>query len=72
MELLGELQQELVVAGLSYWDQQAVAYSALGQIVQRQAYVYGFQDSFMLLCILFLATMVPLSLLRRRHMRTPR
>jgi EmrB/QacA subfamily drug resistance transporter len=71
-EMMAELQRELVVAGLTFWEQQYVAYSAIGRIVQRQAYVYGFQDSFLLLTALFLGTMIPLSMLRRRHMRTPR
>jgi DHA2 family multidrug resistance protein len=70
-QLVGDLQRELVVAGLTFWEQQYVAYSAIGQIVQRQAYVYGFQDCFLLLTLVFLGTMIPLSMLRRKHMRTP-
>jgi hypothetical protein len=68
--LMGELQRELVGAGLSFWEQQSIAYSAVGRIVYRQAYIYAFQDSFLILCALFTATVIPLSLLRRRHMRS--
>lgn len=67
-----ELQKEMVGAGLTFWEQQSVAYGTIGQIVQRQSFIYGFQDCLLVLCCIFLSTLIPLSLLRRRHMRTPR
>jgi DHA2 family multidrug resistance protein len=70
--LVTDLHRELAVAGLTFWEQQYVAYGTINRIVTHQAYVYGFQDCFLLLCIVFLGTMIPLSLLRRRHMRTVR
>jgi DHA2 family multidrug resistance protein len=68
-ELVGELQRSLTGAGLSFWEQQQLVYGMLGRIVQQQAYVLGFQDGFLLLTIVFLITLLPISLLRRRHMR---
>jgi DHA2 family multidrug resistance protein len=69
--LVTELHRELATAGLTFWEQQYVAYGTINRIVSHQAYVYGFQDCFLLLCAVFLGTMIPLSMLRRRHMRTP-
>mgnify|MGYP001574295120 CR=1 FL=1 len=71
-ELMADLQRELAVAGLSFWDQQYAAYSAIARIVVHQAYIKGFQDSFLILCVALLATMIPLAFLRRHHMRSPR
>lgn len=70
--LVTDLHRELAVAGLTFWEQQYVAYGTINRIVVHQAYIYGFQDCFLLLCAVFLGTMIPLAMLRRRHMRTPR
>jgi DHA2 family multidrug resistance protein len=71
MALIVEIQKDLVGAGLTFWEQQAVAYGMLGKIVSQQAMVYAFQDCFLFLTGLFLFSLVPLGMLRRHHMRTP-
>jgi EmrB/QacA subfamily drug resistance transporter len=68
-ELVAELQRSLAGAGLSFWEEQQVVYGILGRIVHQQAYVLGFQDGFLFLTVVFLVTLVPIGLLRRRHMR---
>jgi MFS family permease len=68
--VVAELQRSLAGAGLSFWEEQQLAYSMLGRIVQHQAYVLGFQDGFLFLTVVFLVTLVPIAMLRRRHMRT--
>ena len=68
-ELVAELQRSLTGAGLSFWEQQQVAYGMLGRIIHQQAYVLGFQDGFLFLTVLFLITLIPIAMLRRRHMR---
>jgi len=67
-----EIERQLVPAGLTFWENRYTAYGLIGQIVQHQSFVFAFQDCMLVLCAVFLATIVPLSMLRRRHMRTPR
>ena len=69
---LREIELALRPAGLTFWEQRYSAFGVLGDVVQRQAFVSAYQDCFQVLCLLFLSTMVPLAMLRRRHMRTPR
>lgn len=70
--LISEMQRALTGAGLTFWERQAVTYGALGQMIERQAYISGFQDCFLILCVVFLATILPLAMLRKRHMRPHR
>lgn len=72
LELIIEIQKDLVPTGLSFWEQHTVALGMLGKIVAQQASVYGFQDGFLLLTILFLSSLLPIGMLRRRHMRISR
>jgi hypothetical protein len=67
-----EIERQLVPAGLTFWENRYTAYGLIGQIVQHQSFVFAFQDCMLVLCAVFLATILPLSMLRRRHMRTPR
>ncbi|MEH6519274.1 MAG: DHA2 family efflux MFS transporter permease subunit [Halioglobus sp.] len=69
MEMVYTLQRELQAAGLSLWDRQYVAFGTLGRIVGEQALVKGFQDGFMFMTVIFALALVPLALLRSRHMR---
>ena len=68
--MIAELQRSLNGAGLSFWEQQHVSYSLLSEMIARQAYVLGFQDCFLILTVVFLATLIPIALLRSKHMRT--
>lgn len=65
---LREIERELVPAGLTFWEQRYAAYGVLGDIVQQQSFVFAFRDCFLVLCVVLLATLVPLAMLRRRHM----
>lgn len=71
--MLVEIQRNLggAGAGLTFWEQQYVAYSAMVRLIYQQATEYAFQDGFMILGVVFLATLIPITLLRGKHMRTP-
>lgn len=69
MEMFYLLQNELRAAGLSVWDLQGVAFGFLARITSEAALIRGFQDGFLMLSLFFLVTLIPLSLLRGRHMQ---
>ncbi len=68
--MMGELQLSLTQAGLTFWEMQGVSYSMLGQMVAHQASVLGFRDGFLIFTMVFLFTLIPISLLRKKHMRS--
>ena len=69
MEMIYILQNELRAAGLSLWDLQSVSFGFLGRIISEAALIRGFQDGFLMLSLFFLLTLIPLGLLRGRHMQ---
>ncbi len=70
MALIGNLNQSLMGSGLTFWETQTVSYGILGQMIGHQALVLGFQDGFLIFTVLFLFTLIPISMLRKRHMRS--
>ncbi len=70
LALVGDLSQSLSGLGLTFWENQAVSYGILGQMVGQQALVSGFQDGFLIFTVVFLMTLIPIGMLRRRHMRS--
>ncbi len=66
LSLLAELRRHLSAAGLSFWDQQLVAYGAVARIVYQQAYLLAFQDSFLILVVVLLAALVVLAFLGKK------
>lgn len=69
MEMVYELQRELVATGLSVWERQYVAFAMLGELAAGKALENSFQEGFLLLAVVFMLTVVPLCMLRPRHMR---
>ncbi|WP_198650400.1 DHA2 family efflux MFS transporter permease subunit [Saccharospirillum mangrovi] len=66
-ELIGQVSGVLTQAGLSGDAQAYGAMSFLGQMVYVQSNIHGYRDSFMLVGLLFLLTMLPTLMLRQRR-----
>ncbi len=67
--LMANLNQSLTGLGLTFWDAQTVSYGVLARMVSQQASVLGFQDSFLVFAVVFLMTLIPIGMLRKKHMR---
>lgn len=62
--LLASLQSQLQSAGLTAAEQYQVSMAWLGQAISQQAMMLAFRDSFWMTAGVFLATLIPLWLLR--------
>ena len=66
-EHLSAVEDLLRATGLPEQSRTAIALDHLGQAVHAQAYILGFQDSFLAIAAVALLAMVPVALLRRRR-----
>ncbi len=67
LELLDRLGGMFDMAGLSELTQQDVALFYLGRMMYSQAYMLAFRDGFLILTWVFVLTMIPAFMLRKRH-----
>ena len=65
MELLGKVEELLAESGIPEAAQQSGALNYLGTVIHAQATTFGFQDAFLVICLVFIATLVPAWMLRR-------
>ncbi len=64
-ELLDKVERLLSESGIPEMAQKSGALDYLGTVIQAQAETFGFQDAFMVICMVFVATLVPAWMLRR-------
>ena len=65
MELLGKVEELLAESGIPEAAQQSGALNYLGTVIHAQATTFGFQDAFLVIYLVFIATLVPAWMLRR-------
>ena len=65
LQYLRELQHSLIPAGLTALEQQYVSIGLLGEAIYHQAVTQGFKDGFMVITLVFLATLVPTWYMRK-------
>lgn len=70
-ELLVTLQDMAQTAGLAPGQARVAALAYLRDAIQFQAYIKGFQDSFLILAGVFVITLVPVWVMRRYTRRSP-
>ena len=65
MELLGKVERLLADGGVPEAAQQSGALNYLGSVIHAQAATLGYQDAFLILCFVFIATLIPAWMLKR-------
>jgi len=64
-ELLGKVEKLLSESGVPEAEHQMGALDYLGQVITGQAATFGFQDAFMVICVVFVLAMIPAYILKR-------
>lgn len=64
-ELIGRVEGLLAESGLPEAAQRSGALDYLGSVIHAQAQTFGFQDAFMVICMVFIATLIPAWILKR-------
>ena len=64
-ELIDKVQRVLSEQGLSEAAQQSGALNYLSSVIHAQAVTFGFQDAFLIICMVFIATLIPAWMLKR-------
>ncbi|MBL4690113.1 MAG: DHA2 family efflux MFS transporter permease subunit [Rhodospirillales bacterium] len=64
-ELIDKVQRVLSEQGLSEAAQQSGALNYLSSVIHAQAITFGFQDAFLIICMVFIATLIPAWMLKR-------
>jgi len=62
------IQRSITAEGLSTMEQQYIAYRTLAQMIYHQAEVYAFQDGFLALGIMLIVSLIPIWMLRKKHL----
>ena len=65
MELLGKVEELLAESGIPEAAQQSGALNYLSSVIHAQAITFGFQDAFLIICMVFIATLIPAWMLKR-------
>ena len=65
MELLGKVERLLADGGVPEAAQQSGALNYLGSVIHAQAATLGYQDAFLIICFVFIATLIPAWMLKR-------
>jgi MFS family permease len=65
MELLGKVEGLLAESGLPEAAQQSGALNYLSAVIHAQATTFGFQDAFLVICVIFIATLIPAWMIKR-------
>jgi MFS transporter, DHA2 family, multidrug resistance protein len=64
-ELIDKVERVLADGGLPEAAQQSGALNFLGSVIHAQAITLGFQDAFLVICIVFIATLIPAYMIKR-------
>jgi EmrB/QacA subfamily drug resistance transporter len=64
-ELIQRVQRLLADGGISEAAQQSGALNYLGTVIHAQAITLGYQDAFLMICIIFVITLIPAWILKR-------
>lgn len=64
-ELIQKVQRLLADGGITEAAQQSGALNYLGAIIHAQAITLGYQDAFLIICIVFIVTLIPAWILKR-------
>jgi EmrB/QacA subfamily drug resistance transporter len=64
-ELIDKVERLLSESGVPEMARESGALDFLGTVIQAQAATLGFQDAFLVICMVFIATLVPAWMLRR-------
>ena len=64
-ELIDKVQRVLSEQGLPEAAQQSGALNYLSSVIHAQAITFGFQDAFLIICMVFIATLIPAWMLKR-------
>ena len=63
-ELIEKVKQILAEGGIAESAQQSGALNYLGAVIHAQASTLGYQDAFLIICLVFIATLIPAWLLK--------
>jgi ABC-type lipoprotein release transport system permease subunit len=64
-ELIDKVERLLSEQGLPEAAQQSGALNYLSSVIHAQAITFGFQDAFLIICMVFIATLIPAWMLKR-------
>ena len=64
-ELIGKVESLLAESGVPEAAQQSGALNYLGSMIHAQAITFGFQDAFLVICMVFIATLIPAYMIKR-------
>ncbi len=64
-ELLAKVERLLADGGIPETAQQSGALNYLGSVIHAQATTFGYQDAFLIICLVFIATLIPARMLKR-------
>ena len=64
-ELIQKVQRLLAEGGVTEAGQQSGALNYLGSVIHAQATTLGYQDAFLIICFVFIATLIPAWILKR-------
>jgi len=64
-ELIDKVERILSDSGLPETAQQSGALNYLGSVIHAQAITFGFQDAFLVICMIFIATLIPAYMIKR-------
>lgn len=64
-DFIGTVERMLTDSGVSEAASLAGAQDYLGAVIHAQAQTFGFQDAFLVICMVFIATLIPAYILKR-------
>jgi len=64
-ELIGKVEGLLAESGIPEMAQKSGALDYLGSVIHAQAATLGFRDAFLVICLVFIVTLIPAWMLRR-------
>ena len=64
-DMIGKVDQLLSESGLPEAARQAGAFDYLSSVIHAQAQTFGYQDAFLVICLVFVATLIPAYMLKR-------
>ena len=64
-ELIQRIQRLLAEGGITIEGQQSGAIDYLGAVIHAQAATLGYQDAFLIICFVFIATLIPAWVLKK-------